>query len=219
MQEADARAQVLQLLDALGIDNMGIAYVEKARIIQANPPYEIYSVGYQYVLTRNDGGGMAIDLEGRDYLGLVDFTWDSLAAFSERWDMERMTVYVDETGICELEWQYPLSVAEALNENVSLLPFEEMQEKIRQAIKVGYRHAYDWLPEGANLTLHIEKIVLSHLLVPAKDQPGYQLFAPAWLIFYSYEHDDGWWREEDCMFALNAIDGSIIYTTNQIYAD
>ena len=219
VSEEDARTQVLKLLDDIGIDNMGIASVEKARIIQSNPPWEIYSVGYYYVLTRNDGGGMAIDTESATGGWLFPFPWESEQAMSELWEMERMTVYVDETGICEFEWKNPLSVAEELNENAALLPFDEMQEIIRRNIKICYGNAEYSLPKGTSLTLNIDKIVLSYMMIPAKNQPQYQLFVPAWIIFYSDDIDDKENLYQNRMFVINAIDGSVVHITTLFSSD
>jgi len=210
VREEDARAQVTDLLAALGIDNMGIAAVEKARLVQYNTI--VLSKGYQFVLTRNDGGGLAVDIDRGNYHGIIYFPQENYDEFPEGGVMEviymeRITVYVDETGVREFTWQFPLTPAEVLNENASLLPFEEIQERIRQSIRLGYGNSTDWRPEGRSYTAGIDRIVLSYLMTPAKNQPDCRLFQPVWLVFYSY---DDWVREE-AMFALNAIDGSVIH--------
>ena len=219
VQEADARAQIFDMLEAMGIDYMGIATVERARLAQYDTT--VISKGYEFVLTRIDGGSVALDLDYGDYDGLVQFAWESYEAYSEKWEMERMSVYVDETGIRAFAWKHPLSVTGELNQNVPLMPFEEMQERIKQTIKVGLDRsgARDLNNPDWTFTFTVDRIVLSHLMVPAKNQSGYQLYQPAWLIFHTFSAEChaglyiGQGYTDEGMFALNAIDGSIIYTS------
>lgn len=213
----DAQNLALSLLTELGVaEEMGLAIVEPARIINYIA-YEIQSVGYQFVFTRHVGDAQAMDLDGRDYGGgLIDFVWESEEAFSAHWDMERLTVYVDETGIREVDWCYPLSASE-LNPGVALLPFEEIQEQIKQMANVGVQESgYRLNKEGYSCYILIDKILLTYVMTPEKDSPGSQLFVPAWVIFHKWFLSTPTMTDApmgEGIFALNAIDGSVIHTS------
>ena len=60
----------MEFLSEMGIDNMGIAATEKARIINDNT-FETVSEGWQIVLARNDGNSVPIQTNLENTFGLL----------------------------------------------------------------------------------------------------------------------------------------------------
>lgn len=60
--------------------------------------------------------------------------------------------------------------------------------------------------------MSVDKIVLTNVLMPIKDDLQHQMLAPAWLVYNTlYMYDEGQIIDEiKSVFAVNAIDGSNI---------
>jgi hypothetical protein len=143
------------------------------------------------------------------FTGLLDFRSEE---YTERWRQDTITVYVDETGIQFFSWTDPIEVIETLNENVSLLPFEDVKERIKSNIKYGYsKSAEDGWANG-ECDISVDRVMLANVLVPIKDDLQHQTLSPTWLVYYTFYVDykskviDEW----KSVFAVNAIDGSSI---------
>jgi hypothetical protein len=100
-----------------------------------------------------------------------------------------------------------------MNANAPLLAFDDIKEKIRQSVKYGYVKRHGDGPAFVDQYLTVNKIVLSDVLVPVRDQLDYQMLVPAWLVYYDVSRIvDGKpypdWNTS--VFALNAVDGSVI---------
>lgn len=196
------------LISDLGIKDYGIAAYEKARIVYTYTA-EIVSKGWQFTLTRNYGNSIPVDLNTVQFTGLLDFRSEE---YTERWRQDTITVYVDETGIQFFSWTDPIEVIETLNENVSLLPFEDVKERIKSNIKYGYsKSAEDGWANG-ECDISVDRVMLANVLVPIKDDLQHQTLSPTWLVYYTFYVDykgkviDEW----KSVFAVNAIDGSSI---------
>ena len=206
ISEEDAIAQLNTLLSELGINNYGIAEAEKARIVFTYTS-EIISKGWQFILTRNDGGGIPVNLYATQFGGLLDFRSED---YAERWKQDMITVYIDETGVRFFSWNDPVEVTETLNENVALLPFNEVKDRIKNTVKFAYSQSIQngWLSGEHDMS--IDKIVLTNVLIPIKDDLNYQMLAPVWLVYNTlYAQYNGQIVDEvKSVFAVNAIDGS-----------
>ena len=203
ISENDARQKVNALISDLKIHNFGIAEAEKARIDHVYTCTTI-SEGWCITLSRNDGNSIAVNLFSADLNGILDFESED---YVERWFPERIIIYVDETGIRSFYWSYPLDVVEVMNANVALLPFDEIKEWIRKYIKYGYNQRLERDQAEYVCQITVDKIVLSNVLVPIKDDLDHQMLVPAWLVYYSQEFPN---TKIISVFAVNAIDGSII---------
>ena len=202
ISEREACDTVNKIITDLGINNLGIAKTEKARIIK-DYTSEIVSQGWLVTLTRNDGDSTPVNLISRQLVGLLDFGSEE---YVERWWPEIIKIYLDESGIRALIWNNPLEVVEVLNDNVSLMQFDEIKERIRKYINFGYSKRVENGQVSGEKHVSINKITLTNLLIPIKDELDYQMLVPAWLIYYKYEEIEGF----TFVFAVNAIDGSSI---------
>lgn len=81
---------------------------------------------------------------------------------------ESIRIYVDETGIKTFEWENPIEIVEVLNQNVLVLNFEEVKERILGYIKYGYSYvAQQFKDMGSELSdqrIKIDKIVLTNVM-------------------------------------------------------
>ena len=142
-------------------------------------------------------------------------------------EQEELTVLVDDGQVSYLSYQNPMTIVRTENENVALLPFEQVQERFWEQIFQNY-----YVDEGYPLELRITDVELSLMRVrKADDQREYYLL-PVW-DFYGYDLTPGddpaqyrtaayyaqhpdelavnidWWSGQS-MLTLNAIDGSVI---------
>jgi hypothetical protein len=207
ISEDETRETVNKLIADLGIQDMGIAEMEKARIVNSYTN-EITSKGWQATLTRNDGGSVPVNIGAYE----ANITIDLSEEFTARLRPETITVYVDESGIKDFYWTNPLQIVEKMNENAPLLAFDDMKERIKGYIKYGFSRSVDkgWIVGDNGMT--VDKIVLTNILVPIKDEYREQMLLPAWVVFYEdVENIDGRvYISPTFIFAVNAIDGSSI---------
>ena len=202
LTEEEARQAVMKCVEELGLENLGIARLEKARVIPASQ--EILSTGWLVTLTRNDGGRIPVDL---DYLqdGLI-LNFFQEETYIDKWPQEFLQIYVDEDGISGFEWRNPLEITETMNENVTLLNFEQLKEQAKKAIRFGFDNnseAFEGTEGTVEITIHT--MTLCNLVQQIKDDTESRMLAPAWLFYYSVAD----W-EEDNMFGISAIDGSFL---------
>ncbi len=134
----------------------------------------------------------------------------ALPTLSAPWGQEILTVSVDEHGICSFSARDTCSITKKLYNNVPLLPFDELLERIERQLV--YQHVYA-ASVTKNPRLVIQKIRLLSALVNVADEQDYGRLIPVWEVQYSlaYEYGD---KNETITQILstmfNAIDGSYI---------
>lgn len=152
------------------------------------------------------------------------------AAYAHQWDPEVLTIYVDDTGITAVEWSSYGEIGATLSENVTLLPFDELDTYIENGITARYA----WNDEtmgGAERKrdINVSRIELSMARVQVKDHPMDWQLVPVFEIFGTIStwpegettaaSDDIW--VHDCLgygtglhsgslLTINAVDGSAI---------
>lgn len=202
ISQQEAYDKVNSFLKQTGIENMGIAEAEKA-CLTADITYQTLSEGWYITLSRNDGGSVPTSFFNQPS-GIL---YQSDTDYTKRWHPEVINIYVDETGIKEFSWKYPVEVTEVLNKNVLVLNFDEIKQKILEYIKIGFSYHKE---KNANLpdqSIEISKIVLTNVMIPIKNVTDYQMLAPAWMIYYTQKEGDD---TKSTFIAINAIDGSNI---------
>ncbi len=206
ISQQEAYEIVNSFLDEAGIENMGIAEAEKARLL-LDMTYKTVSEGWEITLARNDGGNVPIYIDNQPS-GIL---YQRAEEYVQRWYPEVIKIYVDETGVKTFVWKYPVEVMEVLNQNVLVLNFEEIKERVLEYIKFGFSFVKEMVKEdGGELIdqkIEVNKIVLTNVMIPIKDETDYQMLAPAWIIFYSQKRGV---TTVSSFIAVNAIDGSSI---------
>ncbi|MEL7658322.1 MAG: DUF6034 family protein [Bacillota bacterium] len=205
ISEDQAKEMASKLLSELGIDNFGIAETEKARIIE-NYTGDILSEGWQIKLSRNDGGSIPVYIDPSETMGLI---YTKSEQYAYRWPAEYIMIYVDENGVQSFHWEYPTEIVETMNRNVSIMSLDKIKEKIRDYIKYAesaFSQAYmEQYGEVVAQEVTLNKVVLTNVPVPIKDESEYQMLVPAWIVYYDHEDRLG---TSTAVIAINAIDGS-----------
>jgi len=130
--------------------------------------------------------------------------------YTRVYDPERLTVYVDDTGVVEFYWYHPDEEESVLSQNVGLKQFDEIVQKAKDNIFFKNYTAY-----GSECHIHITSIELGMMRVMKKDAPGEYMMIPVWDFIGNHEHimdgESHWLPFGDQSYVtINAIDGSHI---------
>ncbi len=206
ISQQDAYEMVNAFLKEVGIKNMGIAESEKARLRDAMMSKTV-SEGWCLTLCRNDGGSVPLNITSQ-HSGVLYYRSED---YTQRWYPEAMRIYVDDTGVKTFAWNNPIETVEVLNQNVLVLNFDEVKERILGYIKYGYSYVVQQFKDrGSELSdqkIKVKKIVLTNVMIPIKNETEYQMLVPAWIIYYDQEAG---MNTVSAFIAVNAIDGSSI---------
>ena len=126
--------------------------------------------------------------------------------YARPWPQEALEMLVTEDGVLALAWTVPQRVAGVANENVQLLPFEEIQQHIRDLINFGAAERRYENDEG---DLLISRVVLGAVVqrIPYETETAY--LAPVWIVQMTTENEMEYHADPTIMM-VNAIDGSFI---------
>ena len=149
---------------------------------------------------------------------------DNVQRYRAEWPYEMLCVGVGEQGVVYFEWISPVKINRILNEDVTILPFEDIMERFEKNI------AYSYIPIDQNVSsreLHIDRIDFGYTRIAMIHQENVGMLVPSW-SFYGYEidyydsqKDTQWVLSEDNsvqrddvpvhrFLTLNALDGSVI---------
>ncbi len=211
LTEQEAIKQAKKALTDMGIEDMDVVGTDRAVIV--NTCLDAFpSAGWYVSFGRTDNGSVPADLSFQDSHHFNIREDD----YFERWWPERLGIYVDDAGVQSISWDNATAVAEVEKENVALLPWEKVQQTIRDTMTLGWSKSVErqkeYEQEIFDLNYVIDKIVLTNVLVPQGDGLDYQLKVPAWVVYlhdvWEYEGNKGEGLTE--IFAVNAADGSVI---------
>ncbi|MDO4565678.1 MAG: DUF6034 family protein [Clostridia bacterium] len=207
--EADAQAVAEQFLKDIGIEGVGVVQSEPARSFN-RLTLSVESYGYFFRFARTF-----------DYVGYYDrqpgdtgpFRFEEDAAYVATLKNEVIEVYVTEAGVRYFSWANPLKTLSCANENVQLLPFEQIQANTVKLLRAGLAHidgkgVYGYSLEKAILTVYPQRLA---------DNQG-TVMVPMWLmVIYTYgansddvlDFDPKHKHEHYPIYVgINAIDGS-----------
>ena len=134
----------------------------------------------------------------------------STALHKEPWPYEalRIMVYGD-LGIGSLYYESPYRIGEVLEEDASLLPFDQIMEIARSILPLTLAHLER---EGKTVTANVYRISFGYARVDVMDEPYQYKLVPAWDFFGVVDDDSR--REyayDNCsLLTINAIDGMVI---------
>lgn len=201
LTEEEAIETAKEFIAPLQKSEMHVAGIEKARILEGFT-YKTLSTGYYISFVGNPAN--TIPCLYLNYSGnhALHFSENSDADYRVRWVQEEMRIFVSFNGVEEFTWSYRKNVVNVANENVQILPFEQIQERIRTLLECGVR-------EGNDNPIYITRIVLGSAIQQVANQGSEAFMVPAWMIFFTTKFD----REEnleDSLMILSALDGSYI---------
>lgn len=215
-EEAVAIAE--DFFTAISDQRWAVTKVERAGMLKAHynmlTEEPTHTQGYLITCMRKNGDAALFDYEEN---GGARLRFDQ-AAYAADLPLERVHMFVDESGIYALWWENPLEIRDVLADDIELLPFEQIQQDFLQAMKNGLSWADERPSTNGELNATrrgvVNRILLSYVFVQEKDAPGSYLMVPAWLFFYTTEADMAGNAAGYTIFpyivALNAVDGSRI---------
>lgn len=195
-------------------DQFGVGLIEKGRLARAiveEPYYRVLSEGRILRISRTGGGYVPYPQGGGMFLEdsrSALFEPPTEESYAARWSQDWFELYVSEDGVGYVGWFDPNEFVTAANENVTLMPFDEIQEHIRDDL----RYSYAWTDENNRgvAELHVKKIVLSCAITRIPDDPDEAALVPAWVVVYTDNRKEKV-KGHDSVMLINAIDGSYLH--------
>lgn len=164
---------------------------------ETNPAKDIHC--YAVELKRHIGNA-PIQVTFSNNQGMERRSNDGSDEFNSNLPYESMSVFISDDGIVDLEWREPLEAVEVMNENVELVPYEEIIEVFNQEFVNSYS-TYYWRTEnetvenkglgktftyGANDACSLYSIKLNYGMARMPNQNNYYMAIPLWDFYASY---------------------------------
>ena len=159
--------------------------------------------GYLFYFVRTVAGvPAALNFENTDYKGT-----------KTPWDYEHLSMIVGNDGICSIGWTSPIQITEIVNAAADAMPFAQAAEIFETMVVEAYEPKTVFEEHERNIDVRVDQIELSLLRVrDISTDKRTGLYVPAW-VFYGKSMTNGHPdvnREDQIVFAINAIDGSVI---------
>ena len=120
---------------------------------------------------------------------------------------EYAVIVVDDRGVVYMKYDSYSDTVEKLNEDVGLMPFEQILERFKDDVF----HHYLW---GRSAEITITQIEFGMVREPVKDNPNQYMMIPAWNFIGDFKTnlfgDDTFEQCGKSILVLNAIDGGIV---------
>ena len=210
-QEA-ALAKSNQVMADLGLSDFSLVSIETARVVWES---SITRKGYYIVYIRNPGGYIPFDYSTcSDFMLQVQEGTEQYAAPQ---DLECITMFIDETGVCYFQWNSPYEVQKELASKVRILGYEKIREIMLQTLRSclawngedPQEDPYETLVEDANKYI-IRRVVLgSANIVPQNSANNIVWNIPVWFLEFSSDNNYNA-GDPNTLLAFNAIDGTLL---------
>lgn len=96
---------------------------------------------------------------------------------------EKISITVDDLGICGLFWENPMTVAETLNADVALLSFDEIADLVCKNLYTYYAYNID---RDNGCTVKVNRVELGLMRVDVRNGNDYY-YLPVWSVFSDVE--------------------------------
>lgn len=209
-----AIAQAQEMIDKLGIPDMRLAVIRPAYLLIDYTSNVIEDVqAWQLVFTRQVEGipvSVCKDNMASTISGAMSY-----GAYNADFSYEAFSATVDDTGISSFRWWGPMEFVNTLNENATLLPFCDIQERIEKQLSIKYA-AFHRQTEITKV--QATSIQLGYMRVRVKDTQDQYMLIPVWDV-YGYNDETSWMNGKqklnpqnhiETLLTINAIDGSNI---------
>lgn len=185
-------------------------------------PMEEWPQCYQIQFTRNVAGVPATYRE-EHYDGLSGS--DGKERYAPAYPQESIEMDIRDSGVNYLYWSTPSELGRTLNENVALLPFEQIVERFCDQILYNATPAVGEDDAVIKKTLYIDRIELGMVRALQRGSVDQWIMVPAWTFFgktalqYAGPQPGGYPLDENNEYIsetpgysyliLNAVDGSV----------
>ena len=202
--EEEAVAMGDEVVAALGMaDEMRVGSIIRARGIESYT-YKVHGEGYLLTYVPSPEGTEAYCYER--YFENNSLYLPEGDEYARPWQQERIEMLVTEDGVLDFCWMSPQEAMGVANENVQLLPFEEIQQHVRDLISFGVEGRPYAIDEG---DLLISRVVLGAVVqrIPYETEAAY--LAPVWIVQMTTEGEISR-HNSPTILMVSAIDGSFV---------
>lgn len=203
ISQEDAEKTAEEALSRLNKPNMKFAEATKARCV--NRYQEVTSEGWMLYYTPAAGSEKACAYS----LYVRDGAFQTEEQYAPSWSCETIEFYITENGIESFSYGSPYAIQETINDNVKLLSFSEIQDRIKNLFRFSYAWTGDGRDYGIGSSIYVKRIVLTASITQIANQGNEALYVPTWAVFYNSENEQKLYIPDHIML-LNAIDGSLI---------
>ena len=210
ISEEEAVAAGEALLAQLGLDHLALSSAERARMLdnKGDYPYEPLGEGYLLTYVPVPGGTIPCDYEPYSDFYLLEFlTEEANPQYALGWQQERAAIFVTEDGVLSFAWDDPKEIVNTANENAALLPFDQVQQHVRDLLHIGLP-AYDEEAD-AHGELVFTRMALTSVLQRIPNQSDEALLVPAWMLLLTTQRQQEQGLAESVLL-INALDGNYI---------
>ena len=208
--EEEAVAAGDAFLKSLGVEGFALAVAEKARMA-GTMVAEVMNEGYQLIYVQSVEGTLPFYYdeltEGRLLNGLLQ---DTDKMYGRSWLQEFLSLYVTEEGVLYFNWSRLKNTVNTASENAPLLPFEDIQQRVRDMLYLALP-VYDAAEAefGNEGDVRVERVLLTSALQQIPEQGDEVFLVPAWAIVLGMEHELDAGLEPEVLL-INALDGNYI---------
>ncbi|HPK14524.1 MAG: Regulatory protein BlaR1 [Firmicutes bacterium ADurb.Bin248] len=104
---------------------------------------------------------------------------------------EKMVIVLDDEGLLQFLWENPMRVTSIENENVAVLPFDEIAAKAIEQVAVYQRYTAEYDP-GATVT--VTRAELGLMRVAKRNGDGYY-YLPVWNFYSEVAHTEAYYTK------------------------
>ena len=224
--ERDLAPQVFQgdCIDGLSLslkdaETLANDLIDKLGLAEDYSIYAVYTEGYNasetYMIRfAKTIGGVQESLIGKNWgvsaavYADQDVTIEGQSdEYREPWLYEYIEIDVKENGITSITWQRPGEIVQTINQNVTMLSYEKVQEVFINQISILNFESGSYKVVNVN----INKIVLGLMRIPVQNTSHDYYLLPVWDFFGEVTTDKGTILvNDDSFLTINAIDGSVV---------
>ena len=212
LSRTQAEETLTREMDRLGLNDFTVARFAPANLclVGRSEQTRPLSAGWGFQLRRGNGGYPLSSVSFMDSRTLVYGDEDTFA-FNRPIPDEMIEIFIDESGLRAIRYLNPKEVVALESENVELLPFEQIQMRIKNALLAGM--GASGLDQPIPCTIY--RLLLTTCTVRVKDSDDYYEM-PCWVVFFTWNDAQAANRDNlqimQEALILNAVDGSIVHT-------
>lgn len=218
MRREDAEQILIQELDRLGLSDFSIVDTQKANWMHeyggadrdgAQRSYTSLAQGWDFRLRRLYGGYPSISSPIKPSASLNYESEPDYAKVTNIPD-EEIRILIDESGIRSFRYSCPKEIIDIENENVDLLPFSEVQTRVKNTLRATLSGS--WLEKEDVTEIEVYRLLLTCYTVHVRNSDDYYEI-PCWVVLFDDPLTRSFRDDPDTppqALLINAVDGSII---------
>ena len=205
LNKEEAESLARKMISDLGIVDLVLANTERAVVLLG---HNQKMAAYEFEFARQSGG-IAVWHEKFGYGYHRD---QQPPAYSPPFSEEILTIVITEDGVVWFGWRGYARVVETVNENVSLLPFEEIQQALKN--QIFYEESFNNSAVSGDYEIVVHSAELRMGYINVKDNLSQAFLVPVWVFETSSSYYNEFLGERrrgnDESYVFNAIDGGVI---------